>query len=53
MNVIRVYSPNPTASFTKLFMPILEDQIGKIVDKITRQEKNEDVPTLPSHNQED
>ncbi|MBE1446163.1 hypothetical protein [Paenibacillus sp. OAS669] len=51
MNVIRVYNPNATASFMSLFMPIVEDQIGKIVDKITRQE-NENVPTLPSHNQE-
>jgi hypothetical protein len=51
MNVIRVYNPNTTASFMRLVMPIVEDQIGKIVDKITRQEE-EYVPTLTSHHQD-
>lgn len=51
MNVIRVYNPNATASFMRLFMPIVDDKIGEIVDAITRQE-NVYVPTLTSHNQD-
>lgn len=52
MNVIRVYNSNTTASFMKLFMPIIEDHIGKAVEKFTKQEKMEIAPSLTSHNQE-